>query len=426
MKKRIIGSIFAMMMVGAAFSQNGVNSPYSQFGLGALDDQSQGYSRGMNGVGLALRKGNVVNTLNPASYSAVDSLTMLFDIALSGQFTTFKEGKNRSNVSNAEFSYAVGMFRLLPHVGVSVGVLPFSSIGYDYSTTSPVEGSSLKMTDSYTGSGGFHKLFLGAGWRIFKPLSVGFNASYLWGTYDRTVASVGSESQVKRITKTYSASVRNYDLEFGLQWQQPLSKKDELLLGAVVGIGHKLGTDPSCDIMTTDPLTSVSDTTSFSVANALQLPMRYGVGLAWSHNQKWHVEADFVMQKWAGIKFPVETNGHFDMRDDVLKNSYKANIGFDYLPAANSRRYFDRVHYRFGAGFATPYYKIYGADGPKEFSVSAGIGLPLQNGWNNRSVLNISGQWVHASSKGLITENTFRLNIGITFNEKWFAKWKID
>ena len=415
-----------MMMVSAAFAQNGTNSPYSQFGLGVIDDQSQGYSRGMNGVGLALRKGNVVNTLNPASYSAVDSLTMLFDVAVTGQLTNFKEGKNSNNVSNTDFAYAVGMFRLLPHVGVSFGVLPFSSIGYNYSATSELSGSTLKITDTYTGSGGFHKLFLGAGWRIAKPLSVGFNASYLWGTYDCSVASVGSESQIKRLTKNYSASVKNYDLEFGLQWQQPLSKKDDLLLGAVVGIGHKLGADPTCDIMTTDPLTNVSDTTSFSVTNGLKLPMRYGVGLAWSHNQKWHVEADFTMQKWSGIQFPMESQGHFEMRDELLQDSYKANLGLDYVPAANSRRYFDRVHYRFGAGYATPYYKINGADGPKELSLSVGLGLPLQNSWNNRSVLNISGQWVHASAKDLITENMFRLNISLTFNERWFSKWKID
>ena len=63
-------------------------------------------------------------------------------------------------------------------------------------------------------------------------------------------------------------------------------------------------------------------------------------------------------------------------------------------------------------------------------SISAGLGLPLQNGWNSRGnmrpVLNISAQWTHALATGLITENTFRINIGLTFNERWFAKWKID
>jgi len=25
-----------------------------------------------------------------------------------------------------------------------------------------------------------------------------------------------------------------------------------------------------------------------------------------------------------------------------------------------------------------------------------------------------------------VKENTFRINIGLTFNERWFAKWKVD
>ena len=41
-------------------------------------------------------------------------------------------------------------------------------------------------------------------------------------------------------------------------------------------------------------------------------------------------------------------------------------------------------------------------------------------------MLNISGQWVRSSAKDFITENMFRINIGITFNERWFAKWKVE
>jgi hypothetical protein len=84
------------------------------------------------------------------------------------------------------------------------------------------------------------------------------------------------------------------------------------------------------------------------------------------------------------------------------------------------------VQYRGGASYATPYYKINGQDGPKELTVSAGFGIPLVNSWNNRSVLNISFQWANLSAKNLVTENSFRVTIGLTFNERWFAKWKVD
>ena len=82
--------------------------------------------------------------------------------------------------------------------------------------------------------------------------------------------------------------------------------------------------------------------------------------------------------------------------------------------------------YRIGAGFTTPYYYINGKDGPKDFHASLGIGVPIVNGYNNRSVLNISVQWQRRSADELIKENTFRINIGLTFNERWFAKWKVE
>ena len=59
-------------------------------------------------------------------------------------------------------------------------------------------------------------------------------------------------------------------------------------------------------------------------------------------------------------------------------------------------------------------------------SASLGLGIPVMNGINNRSILNISAQWVRMDSKTLLKENTFRINIGLTFNERWFAKWKVD
>ena len=92
-------------------------------------------------------------------------------------------------------------------------------------------------------------------------------------------------------------------------------------------------------------------------------------------------------------------------------------MGFSFL---------DRLRYRFGVGYTSSFLKINGHDGPSEFSLSAGVGIPIMNQWNNRSILNVGVQWQHASAKNLITENTFLFNIGITFNENWFSKWKFQ
>ena len=74
---------FSAMLATSAYGQSGTNSPYSQYGLGDLSDQGVGFNKGMSGVGLAFRKGNEVNIMNPASYSSVDSLSMIVDAGIS-------------------------------------------------------------------------------------------------------------------------------------------------------------------------------------------------------------------------------------------------------------------------------------------------------------------------------------------------------
>ena len=409
-------------------TQSSTISPYSQYGLGMLADQSLGLSRGMGGTGIALRNSTVVNTLNPASYSAVDSLTMLFDAGLSGQFTNFKENNTSANTRSADFNYAAGLFRMRKNLGVSFGLLPFSDVGYSYSTSTFLNSTVGSITESYTGSGGLHQAYVGAGWRPFGHLSIGLNFGYLWGTYKRSV-STSATTSVNSLSKTYETSVSNYNLTFGLQWQQPLGRWDALTLGAKIGMGHKIGADPMCQIVNLNTSTLVSDTTTFTISNGLELPMTYGVGLAWQHRQRLSLAADVEMQKWGDISYPAydETTKIFALRDGLLLDRTRTSIGADYVPDPNHpSSYLKHMHFRAGAHYSTPYYKVNGVDGPKEFGVSVGLGIPLLNKWENRSMLNISAQWAHTSAKDMITENTFRINVGLTFNERWFAKWRID
>ncbi|MBR1933416.1 MAG: hypothetical protein IJ841_07000 [Prevotella sp.] len=423
MNKKLLCGFVAITLSAGALAQSGTNSPYSQYGLGILSDRSQGFSRGMNGVGLALRQGNIANTLNPASYSAIDSLTMIFDLGVSGQITNFKEGGTKVNARNADFEYAVGSFRLLPRLGMAFGVLPYTNVGYSYEATTYRDATNGTITDAHQGDGGLHEVFIGAGWQVLKPLSVGVNIGYLWGEINRTVTS-SSTSYINSMQREYSTSISNYKLEAGLQWQQQISRNDVLTLGATVGIGHNLNNEAKCVVSN---VTNGTDST-FIVNDAFSLPMVYSAGLAWNHRNQLLVEADFSLRQWGSLDCPgVNAAGSYTMQSGLLKDSYKLAAGLDYVPNAYSRRNFlQRVHYRLGAGYATPYYNINGKEGPKELSISAGFGIPLQNNWNNRSVLNVSAQWVHTSATNMITENTFRLNLGITFNERWFAKWKID
>ena len=408
-----------------AFAQGGTNSPYSQFGLGELSTWGVGQNRGMNGVGIALHHSSQVNTANPASYAHVDSLTMLFDMGLSGSITNFEENGIKKNARTGNFEYAVGAFRLIKNVGVSFGVLPLTDIGYDYYSTSYLESAKSRMTSTYTGDGGLHRLYLGAGARILKNLSVGFNAAYLWGDYDRGIVLSGSSS-MNTLAKEYVASVSNYTLDFGLQYDFPVGKEDMLTLGLTYGLGHKLNADAECGIMNANLTTSKADTTHLIVENALELPHTFGAGLAYRHGNTLTVGLDGEMQRWGKISYPFEENGVYQLKRGLLKDSYRFAAGLEWVPKYNSPQLYNRIRYRFGVGYSTPYYKIGNVDGPKQYSISAGFGIPIQNQINARSYVNISAQWVRQEATGLLKENTFRINLGITFNERWFAKWKVE
>lgn len=430
--KKVLGAgILASVCITPAVAQSGTNSPYSQYGLGLLNEQSSGFNRGMNGLGLAFREHNQVNYINPASYSALDSLTFIFDAGLSGQITNFNENGHKINANNADFEYAVAAFRAFKHVGVSFGIVPFTNVGYNYAITDYLnDDRDVAYTNTYSGSGGIHQVYFGAGWEFLKGLSVGANISYLWGDIDRSVINSYSDGSINTLSKYYTASVKSYKLDVGLQYQLALDKKNALAIGLTYGLGHKLGTDPTCNIISTNTMTAVADTASFTVNNGLEIPTSFGAGVMWNHANKFKLGADFSYQQWGSLQYPVyrvvNDEPRYELTDDYYKDRYKVTVGGEFCNDEMSRRFFDRIRFRAGVSYATSYYKINGFDGPDEISASIGFGIPIVNAYNNRSVLNISGQWVHSAANGLLTENTFRINIGITFNERWFMKWKVD
>ena len=420
-------------------------SPYSQFGLGILADQSQSFGRGMAGLSIGVRNGKYVNVQNPASYSSIDSLTMILDLGVSGQISNFKEGGKRVNAKTADFDYAVAAFRLLPKIGASFGVIPYSNIGYDYTSLGWIgdAGGDYYASVSnnaywldYDGSGGFSQAFLGLGWEIAKGLSIGTNVSYFWGKYEKSAGYTASDAYQKSLLRTYSTNINSWKLDFGAQYSTALNKDNLLTVGATFGLGHKLGADANLEMTSSDSQTGVSSTTNKSVDNAFELPMSFGAGLTLLHKNSLTIGADYMMQKWGSLDYPVlrqtdSSTAEYVPMSGLLKDRHKVVVGADWIPDQSARSLLKRVHYRLGASYATPYYNINTGngvvlDGPKELCVSAGLGIPIVNTWNNRTSLNISAQWVHSSAKDLITENCFRINIGLTFNERWFAKWKVD
>ena len=434
--KKIIAAVFLAGLTVQVSAQSGTNSPYSQYGLGALASQATGFNRGMNGLAYGFHEHNQVNYMNPASYASVDSLSFIFDAGVSLQLTNFDENGNKVNAHNADIEYVAASFRAFKHVGVSFGILPYSNVGYNFSNTQNVNAfpstSSPNATYSniYSGNGGLHMVYLGAGWEPFKGIAFGANISYLWGTLNRSSTNTYSDSYVNTLSKNYTAQVKSYKVDLGAQFTCPINKKNELTLGLAYSLGHNLGAEPECNIISTNSQTSVSDTTRYVVSKAFEIPQTFGVGLMWNYNNRLKFGVDYQMQKWVKIQYPqlITINGKtsYSLVDGQFTDRQKLTVGGDYCKGERYRGFFSRMHYRGGVSYATPYLRINGQEGPRELSASFGVGIPIINGYNNRSMLNISAEWVNQKAVGLIKENTFRINVGLTFNERWFAKFKVE
>ena len=154
----------------------------------------------------------------------------------------------------------------------------------------------------------------------------------------------------------------------------------------------------------------------------------YGVGLMYEHNNTWRVGADYTLMQYNKVGYAdyqvVNHVQQYTLRNDVYQDRHKFTVGGEFCKNEYGRRFTDRLRYRLGASYVTPYYKVNGVDGPKEYSVSVGVGIPMVNSIENRTALNISAAWVRREATNLLKENTFRLTLGLTFNEQWFAKWK--
>ena len=414
-------ALLLTMVTGMAIAQNNTNSPYTRYGYGDLSDQSFGNSKAMGGIAFGLRDGAQINPLNPASYTAIDSLTFLFEGGVSLQNMNISGSGVKLNAKNSSFDYLAMQFRLHPRIAMSIGLLPFSNVGYSVSDSKVDNG--VSQTRSFTGDGGLHQLYGGIGVKVLKNLSLGVNASYFWGDITRTRTIIyPATSESYSYIQQMGVSISDYKLDFGTQYTLDFNKKHSMTIGAVFSPKHKLNNDYTVT-------TQVSTTNSNNLDATLELPNTFGVGFTYNYDKRLTVGADYSLQQWSKTKFGVNTSDDA-VREDFNEtytycNRHKVSVGAEYIPNLMGRSYLSHIKYRLGAYYTTPYYKIGGKEATREYGVTAGFGLPVPR---SRSILSISGQFVRISGQesAFVNENIFRVSIGLTFNERWFFKRRVE
>lgn len=426
-RKAFIAILLVFLTLPNVWGQNGSNSPLTRYGFGQLADQSLGGNKAMGGIGIGWRSNIQINATNPASYSAVDSLSFLFDVGFTMQNTNFSDGKTKLNAKNSSFDYLAMQFRLVKGMGMTLGFLPYSNVGYSFLSTEKLPAQSewddpVIVNHTYNGTGGLHQAFIGVGYELLPNLSIGTNVSYLFGNFTHKVSATFSDANSYPLARNYYAEISDLKFDFGTQYTWALNKKNLVTLGAIYSLGKDLHATSSYisqqklngSVVITDSVTHIKD--------AFQLPHSFGVGATYEYDERITIGADFLLQKFGETRF-------FGKQGELTDRA-KYSAGVQYYPDPESNKFFKQMKYRFGAYYSKPYVKVNGQEAAHEYGVGAGVTFPVSSRWGwrtQRSIFNISGEWIKIDPKikGVLTENYLRLNIGMTFNERWFSKQKV-
>ncbi len=407
---------------------NNTTSPFSRYGLGDLHQYGYGRTAAMGGASLGSRHSVQINSANPASYNANDSLSFIFDFGIDGTYSKYKSSTGKMNANDVNFRYFSLSWPVTKWLGAGMGIQPFSDMGYEVAFTETVTGVG-NVYHSYSGDGTNSKAFFGASISPFKGLSVGANLNYIFGRTTQNTGIGFDSADLFYISKVEGTRLRDFTLTYGLQYDLEIKKNQYLTLGVTfekqsdVTALHRLYSQKIISVSSS----SLSDTLEFipESKGIIKLPSTFGIGLSYSKVNKLEVNVDYYHAAWSKATFFGEKlyNPATDNVDLVDQNRISA--GFEYIPNAFSiRNYFSRVRYRAGLHQESSYLKLNNHQ-IKEFGVSFGAGFPFPK---SKSTANFALEFGKqgTTKDNLVRNNYTKFSLYLNLYDYWFVKRKFD
>lgn len=423
---QVIALIF--LLVSPLLGQTNSDSPYSRFGIGTISPPGFDRNRAMGGVGLALRDSTYINYLNPASYSAQASSSFLFDFGITAHYTYTESANLNDTYYGANFDHLALAFPITKWWSASVGIRPFSKVGYSIIVEDFDENIGF-VDYNYEGNGGLSQLYLGTAFEIFDGFNLGANFKYIFGSInlDRTL-SFPQQDFFSYTEVTSQTIVRDFLIELGLQYTQKIGAKSNITLGVIFDNKARISAENNVVKRNTFPgqTNGINDSTQISPIFILEesstkgnivIPVNIGVGLSYRFDNRLLIGFDYYQQDW--------TNTTFFNSSEPLTKSNHFHGGAEYIHDPKALRgYHNRIAYRAGGYFENSYLQLQDEQ-LKDYGISFGVGLPLRN---NRSSFNLA---LNAGRRGtlekdLIRENYMFLSFSVTLYDFWFMKRKFD
>ena len=423
-----------LMASFGAYAQTTVQSPYSKFGLGNLKGSILPNQRAMGGISAGVFRSSYINNINmqnPASYAGINLTTL--DIGMSGSFANLKTNSLSENSFNSSLSHLAMAFPVSMKSALSIGILPYSELGYNFSNRMTV-GTTAENTKTvdylYSGEGGLSKAYIGYGIQFGDHFRVGANAEYLFGNliqnrsteYVNEAGAINSRDQLKN-------SIGGFNFTYGAQYDFRLGNKTSLVLGYSGSSASKLNSEKSQYITIYQKDSQGNELSALDTLSAvengktnLKLPLVHNFGFTLVKENKWLIGADYRTGKWSNMSL--------DNINQNLKDTYGFSVGGQFTPDVTAiNGYFKRVDYRLGFTYDKTYIQMNNQD-VKQMALTVGLGLPLQPAYARSSFykMNVSAEIGRRGkvSNGLIQERYVNLHLGFMLNDKWFQRFRFD
>ena len=413
----LLGLIISVININV-IAQSDLSTPYSRFGLGDIYTSSPSTMlKGMGGVANAMSSNCLLNPNNPASYTSIDSLSLLFDAGFYIKTASFSTNKQSASGSNASFDYTSVGLSATKRWKLGFGIMPYANREYNVITEHNNPGS---YNVAFQGEGGLNRVFFANGIKISKNLSVGVTASYIFGTLvDNT--SIYYPDSVSFINGKRSIDMRvsDFKLDYGLLYRIPINKYT-----VTVGLTYSQGSNISAnrDIFIRsmfkgfgNQVESPIDTLKYSENEkvSFKIPHGFGAGISVDNGAGLVVAADFNWTGWEGFTM----NGV----NDSLQNAWNVAVGASYKPKSTSiSKYHKRITYRAGLHFDQTYYNLYG-ESINKYGLTFGMGLPVPRSLTSFNVAFEIGT-MGTIKNNLVKENYFNISISMSINDRWFVK----
>lgn len=387
------------------WAQGNTGSPYSVYGIGDL--QSRGFIQTgmMGGTGIGLRPLSYVNPVNPAAYNSVGHpLTSIFDMGFNISGMSLTDRETSENLRNGGLSHLSLWFRYSPKVAGTLGLVPYSTIGYSVNSEVPLIGTNAIYEVERRGEGGLSKFYFGNSFQVTKNLSIGANFSYIFGQIDQEEDVFDPSFTISNFVVDRSIFLHQVSFDLGVQYSVMLGE-NKLTLGGTYE--KRTALSESADAVYRDYTDTIPRFDS--EVDDYVIPAKYGVGLAYQ-SKAFSLAADYSYQQWSDNDFE---------NDAALRNSARYSLGTEWTPNPESIDYLPRITFRAGAFYQSAYLNV-NRKNIDNHGVSFGMSLPTSS-WGS---VNIGYEYSQRGTtlNNLILEKNHQFSLGLTVKNIWFKK----